>query len=109
MIIRTLLAGATLGAAVIGVAGPASADSADFIQFLRANGEDVSTQEIRYDSIDLGEAICGHLDATQDPNATVDYLVKLGHSKANANMWLAGSVLHLCPRLNSLTHYATNG
>jgi hypothetical protein len=108
-VIRTLLVAGAFGAAALGVAAPASADSADFIGFLRANGEDVSTQEIRYDSIDLGEALCEHLDATQNPNATVDYLVSLGHTNANANVWLAGSVLYLCPRLNYLTHYGSNG
>jgi hypothetical protein len=52
--------------------------------------------------------ICDHLDATQNPNATVDFLVSIGHTNRNANMWLDGSVLYLCPRLNYLTHYATN-
>jgi Protein of unknown function (DUF732) len=87
----------------------AGADSADFIKYLRANGVDVPTQELRNDFINLGQAICDHLDAGQDPNRAVDYLVSIGHTNANANMWLAGSVLYLCPRLNYLTHYPTNG
>ncbi|MEZ0353975.1 DUF732 domain-containing protein [Mycobacterium sp. pR1184] len=107
-IIGILLAVGTFNTAAIGVATSASADSADFIQILGANGEDVSTQEIRYRSIDLGEAICDLLDANQDPNATVDYLVKLGHSNRNANMWMAAAVMALCPRLNYLTHYPPN-
>jgi uncharacterized protein (DUF2237 family) len=38
-----------LGAAALGVAAPAGADSADFIKYLRANGVDVPTQELRND------------------------------------------------------------
>ncbi len=106
--IRTLLAVGALGGAALGVAAPAGADSAQFIQFLQTNGENVPTEEIRNLYIDLGQAICQHLDATQNPNATVDYLVSLGHTNRNANMWLSGSVLYLCPQLNYLTHYATN-
>lgn len=34
--------------------------------------------------------------------------VSIGHTNANANMWLTGSVLYLCPNLNYLTHYPTN-
>ncbi|MDT5257622.1 MAG: hypothetical protein QOD10_2702 [Mycobacterium sp.] len=107
--VRTLLLLDALGAAALGVAAPAGADSADFIKYLRANGVDVPTQELRNDFINLGQAICDHLDAGQDPNRTVDYLVSIGHTNANANMWLAGSVLYLCPRLNYLTHYPANG
>jgi Protein of unknown function (DUF732) len=106
--IRTLLVVAALGGAALNVAAPAGADNADFIQFLGSNGENVSTQEIQNLYIDLGQAICQHLDASQNPNATVDYLVSLGHTNRNANMWLSGSVLYLCPQLNYLTRYAPN-
>jgi hypothetical protein len=53
----------------------------------------------------VGSAICNHLDTTQDPDATADYMMSLGHSRANANMWLAASVINLCPELNHLTGY----
>jgi hypothetical protein len=108
-VVRTLLLLGALGGAALGVAAPAGADSADFIKYLRANGVDAPTPELRDDLINLGQAICDHLDAAQDPNRTVDYLVSIGHPNANANMWLAGSVLYLCPRLNYLTRYPTNG
>jgi hypothetical protein len=58
-------------------------------------------------SIHLGEAICVYLDATQAPNVTVDHLVSLGHTNSNANIWMAGSVLYLCPQLNYLTDYVS--
>jgi hypothetical protein len=85
------------------------ADSADFIKYLTANGVDVPTPELGKDFVNLGQAIRDHLDTGQDPNRTVDYLVGIGHTNANANMWLTGSVLYLCPRLNYLTHYPANG
>ena len=106
--VRTLLLLGALGGVALGVAAPASADSADFIKYLTAHDVDVPTPELRSDFINLGQAICDHLDAAQDPNRTVDYLVSIGHTNANANMWLEGSVLYLCPRLNYLTHYPTN-
>jgi hypothetical protein len=36
---------------------------------------------------------------------TADYMMSLGRSRANANMWLAASVINLCPELNHLTGY----
>jgi hypothetical protein len=104
-VVRTLLLLGALGCAALGVSAPAGADSADFIKYLGAHGVDAPTQEVRNDFVNLGQAICDHLDAGQDPNRTADYLVSIGHTNANANMWLAGSVLYLCPRLNYLTHY----
>ena len=109
LLLRGALLLGALGGAALGVAAPAGADSADFIKYLGAHGVDVPTPELRNDFINLGQAICGHLEVGQDPNRTVDYLVSVGHTKANANMWLAGSVLYLCPQLNYLTHYPTNG
>jgi hypothetical protein len=74
----------------------ASAASAD---------EDVSTTEIQLAAVDFGCAICNHLDVTQDPDATAECMMSLGRSRANANMWLAASVINLCPELNHLTGY----
>jgi hypothetical protein len=49
-----LLSLGALGAATLGVAAPASADSADFIKYLTAHGVDVPTPELRNDFINLG-------------------------------------------------------
>jgi hypothetical protein len=46
-LVRTLLLLGALGASALGVAAPASADGADFIKYLRANGVDVPTPELR--------------------------------------------------------------
>jgi hypothetical protein len=58
----------------------------DFIKYLTAHGVDVPTPELGNDFVNLGQAIGDHLDAAQDPNRTVDYLVSIGHTNANANM-----------------------
>jgi hypothetical protein len=54
--VRTLLLLGALGAAALGVAAPAGADSADFIKYLRSNGVDVPTPELSNDFVNLGQA-----------------------------------------------------
>jgi hypothetical protein len=104
---KVIAAGVLAAVVGIGSAAPAAADSnsAMFVRTLANNGEDVSTTEIQLAVVDLGYAICNHLDTTQDPNATVNYMMSLGHSRANANMRLSASVINLCPELNHLTGY----
>jgi hypothetical protein len=74
-VVRALLLFGALGGAALSVAAPAGADSADFIKYLGAHGVDAPTPELRNDFVNLGQAICNHLDAGQGPNRTVDYLV----------------------------------
>jgi diaminopimelate decarboxylase len=74
-----------------------------FVRTLANIGGDVSTTEIQLAVVDLGYAIGNHLDTTEDPDATADYVMSLGRSRANANMWLAASVITLCLEPNHLT------
>jgi hypothetical protein len=101
--LTALLLATGLLAAVL--APSAAADNGSFVDMLRANGEDVSSVDIQFAVIDEGLAICSMLNESESPTATVDSLVQLGHTKENANMWMAASVLNLCPELDFLTHY----
>jgi hypothetical protein len=96
-----LAAGAVIGAP------PANADNDSFNAMLRANGVDTSSVDSQLANVNLGLAICNMLNTTQSPNATVDSLVARGyHTQANANMWMAASVINLCPEMDYVTHYA---
>lgn len=84
----------------------ARADSEDFINYLAANGEDVSTAEMAFASIDLGQAYCGMLDASMSLPQTLDYLVNRPgaiQTPQSARMWLTGAATYLCPELAYLT------
>jgi hypothetical protein len=80
-------------------------DSSDFVNYLAANGQNVSSPEISYASIDLGEAICGLIEANHSVSSALEYMVNRSprpRSYPEARIWVDGSLSYLCPELRSL-------
>jgi hypothetical protein len=89
----------------LGLLGPARAnadiDSEGFLNWLSSHGEDTSTAEIRFRSVDLGMAIC-NLYATSGSNDEVNRTVVRDQGPQSAAVWTVGSVLYLCPQYRYL-------
>ena len=88
-------------------AGVAEADSSeDFIDYLASKGEDVSTPELVFSAIDLGEVYCELLEIKQSvPNMLDNMVNRPGasfHTPESARMWLTASMAYLCPELQYL-------
>ncbi|BBX43907.1 DUF732 domain-containing protein [Mycobacterium simiae] len=88
---------AVVGLGLLNPPAVASADSASFIDYLNRKGMDVSTPDIRYASIDLGNAICGMYNAGATHTQVSQTLLQK-HSVQEAAVWDFGSVHFLCPQ-----------
>ena len=106
MMTKTGVAALLLAAGALVGAPLASADTASFNDALGYNGVDISSVDSQMANVDLGLAICNMLNVTQNPNLTVDNLMNGGrHTSHDANVWMALSVMKLCPEMDYLTHY----
>ncbi|WP_236950410.1 DUF732 domain-containing protein [Mycobacterium sp. MS1601] len=104
---RIFASGVIVAAVSLGTAAPAFADSdsENFVNMLARYGEDVSGPEVALASVDVGYAICNLLETYNSGPQMLSYMINNGRSPENANLWLAASVINLCPELNYLTGY----
>lgn len=80
----------------------ADVDSEGFVNWLSNHGEDTSTAEIRFRSVDLGMAICNLYATSESNDAVIREMARNGHDTQSAAVWTVGSVRYLCPQYRYL-------
>ena len=93
MIVKTLTA-AVLTALAVSTAGPANADTADYLDFLDSNGVDYAGATTAV--VQLGKNICGHLRDGADPELVFHAVEDRGFSGEETGYLMVGAASFLC-------------
>jgi hypothetical protein len=97
-----MIAAAVVSLGMLAPVATALADTDEFINYLKRQGEDSSTAEIRMAEVNLGLAICNPYATSLDNRQVTRTMMADGHDTHWIAVWTVGSVEHLCPQYEYL-------